>query len=96
MTTALLANVLATNNFGDTREGDGPAGPIALLMILVLAAVTIFLVRNMNSRLRRLPDRFAGEAPGGRPEEAAEGGPAATGAAGVEPAAPAREGGNVG
>lgn len=59
-----LASVLATNNFGDTRQGDGPAGPIALVILLVLAGVTIFLIRNMNSRLRRLPDRFPPETDG--------------------------------
>jgi hypothetical protein len=51
------ADVLAVNNFGDTREG-GLAGPMGLLLILLLAAATIFLIRNMNARLRRLPDRF--------------------------------------
>lgn len=49
--------LLAVNNFGDTREG-GLAGPMGLLLILLLAAATIFLIRNMNARLRRLPDRF--------------------------------------
>lgn len=70
MTLAAVAGVLATNNFGDTREGGGPAGPIALLIILVLAAATIFLIYNMNTRLRRLPDRF----PGSAPAEKAKGG----------------------
>ncbi|MGB2568332.1 hypothetical protein ACPFP2_07780 [Micromonospora citrea] len=51
------AQVLAANNFGDTRTG-GLAGPMGLLLILLLSAATIFLIRNMNSRLRRLPDRF--------------------------------------
>jgi hypothetical protein len=52
-----MFTVLAVNNFGDTREG-GLAGPMGLLLILLLAAATIFLIRNMNARLRRLPDRF--------------------------------------
>jgi hypothetical protein len=51
------ADVLAVNNFGDTREG-GLAGPMGLFLIILLAAATIFLIRNMNARLRRLPDRF--------------------------------------
>jgi hypothetical protein len=46
-----------TNNFGDTREG-GLAGPTGLVIILLLAVGTVFLIRNMNSRLRRLPERF--------------------------------------
>lgn len=50
--------VLADNNFGDTRSGDGLAGPMALLLILLLAAATVFLIRNMNSRLKRLPESF--------------------------------------
>lgn len=49
---------LADNNFGDTRSGDGLAGPTALLLILLLAAATIFLIRNMNKRLKRLPESF--------------------------------------
>jgi hypothetical protein len=53
-----VIELLATNNFGDTREGSGLAGPIGLLVILLLAAATIFLIRNMNARLRKLPDEF--------------------------------------
>jgi hypothetical protein len=49
--------ILATNNFGDTREGS-LAGPIGLVIILLLAIGTVLLIRNMNARLRRLPERF--------------------------------------
>lgn len=49
---------LADNNFGDTRSGDGLAGPAALLLILLLAAGTILLIRNMNKRIKRLPEKF--------------------------------------
>jgi hypothetical protein len=49
--------VLAENNFGDTRSG-GLAGPMGLFLIVLLAIATVLLIRNMNSRLRRLPDRF--------------------------------------
>ncbi|MCI4064347.1 hypothetical protein MRQ36_17775 [Micromonospora sp. R77] len=49
--------VLAENNFGDTRTG-GLAGPMGLFLILLLGTATVLLIRNMNSRLRRLPDRF--------------------------------------
>jgi hypothetical protein len=55
MVTAL--DVLAANNFGDTREG-GLAGPLGMLFIVLLAIATVFLIRNMNARLRRLPDDF--------------------------------------
>jgi hypothetical protein len=51
---------LAVNNFGDTRSG-GLAGPMALLIILLLAVATVLLIRNMNARLRRLPERFPGQ-----------------------------------
>ncbi|MEU8296750.1 hypothetical protein AB0C04_05625 [Micromonospora sp. NPDC048909] len=59
------AQVLAENNFGDTRTG-GLAGPMGLFLILVLGAATVLLIRNMNARLRRLPDRFPQQ---GRPVE---------------------------
>ena len=31
---------------------------MGLFLILLLATATILLIRNMNARLRRLPDRF--------------------------------------
>jgi len=69
----------AHNNFGDTMS-DGLAGPMALLIIVLLAIATVLLIRNMNGRLRRLPERFpaqVGARPGG-PAGASEGtGPAA-------------------
>lgn len=51
-------DLLAENNFGDTRPSDGLAGPLGLFVIVVLAIATVLLIRNMNARLRRLPDRF--------------------------------------
>ncbi|GAA4204895.1 hypothetical protein [Actinocatenispora rupis] len=48
---------LAQNNFGDTEAG-GLAGPLGLVVIVFLAIATVLLIRNMNRRLRRLPDRF--------------------------------------
>jgi hypothetical protein len=55
------AQVLAENNFGDTRTG-GLAGPMGLFLIVLLATATILLIRNMNARLRRLPERFPEQA----------------------------------
>jgi hypothetical protein len=55
----MLADLLAVNNFGDTRSG-GLAGPMGLFLIILLGTATVLLIRNMNSRLRRLPDRFPG------------------------------------
>jgi hypothetical protein len=52
-----MTRVLAENNFGDTMS-DGLAGPMGLLIIVLLAIATVLLIRNMNSRLRRLPERF--------------------------------------
>jgi hypothetical protein len=58
MTTLLASGgALAQNNFGDTAS-DGLAGPMALLIIVLLAIATALLIRNMNGRLRRLPERF--------------------------------------
>jgi hypothetical protein len=54
--------VLADNNFGDTMSG-GLAGPTGLVVILLLVVGTIFLIRNMNARLRRLPDHFGDDPP---------------------------------
>ena len=56
-----MATVFAQNNFGDTMS-DGLAGPMGLLIIVLLAIATVFLIRNMNSRLRRLPERFPSQA----------------------------------
>jgi hypothetical protein len=47
----------AVNNFGDTRSG-GLAGPMGLFIIVLMAIATVLLIRNMNKRLRRLPDSF--------------------------------------
>lgn len=49
--------LLAQNNFGDTRSGS-LAGPVGGFIIALLAVVTVLLIRDMNARLRRLPDRF--------------------------------------
>jgi hypothetical protein len=54
---AIGQHVLAQNNFGDT-ESDGLAGPVGLLIILLLAVGTVLLVRNMNGHLKRLPQSF--------------------------------------
>ena len=48
---------LADNDFGDNL-GDGVAGPLGLLLIVLLAIATVLLVRNMNGHLKRLPESF--------------------------------------
>jgi len=60
------------NNFGDTRQG-GLAGPLGLFIIVLLAIATVLLIRNMNSRLRRLPDRFPSQGPDTGPEQGGAG-----------------------
>ncbi|WP_250001088.1 hypothetical protein [Actinoplanes sp. M2I2] len=50
-------DILAVNNFGDTRSG-GLAGPMGLFVIVLMSIATVLLIRNMNKRLRRLPDSF--------------------------------------
>jgi hypothetical protein len=54
--------VLAQNIFGDTRSGS-LAGPLGLLIIVLLAIGTVLLIRNMNKRLKRLPERFPNQDP---------------------------------
>jgi small-conductance mechanosensitive channel len=34
------------------------AGPLGLLVVLLMVIATVLLIRNMNSRLRRLPREF--------------------------------------
>lgn len=34
------------------------AGPIGLVIVLVLLLVTFLLIRNMNARIKRLPREF--------------------------------------
>ena len=60
-----MIELLAQNNFGDTRSG-GLAGPTGLVIILLLIIGTVLLIRNMNKRLRRLPERFEQHEPPGR------------------------------
>jgi len=52
-----LVDFVAVNNFGDTRSG-GLAGPMGLFIIVLMCIATVLLIRNMNKRLRRLPDSF--------------------------------------
>jgi hypothetical protein len=53
-----MGTSFAVNNFGDTRSG-GLAGPMGLFVIVLLCIATVLLIRNMNKRLRRLPDSFS-------------------------------------
>jgi len=37
---------------------DVSAGPLGLLVVVLMVLATVLLVRNMNTRLRRLPREF--------------------------------------
>ena len=67
-------DLLAENNFGDTRSG-GLAGPMGLFIIVLMAIATVFLIRNMTARIKRLPAEFpdpsAGNSPASDESEAA-------------------------
>jgi Na+-transporting methylmalonyl-CoA/oxaloacetate decarboxylase gamma subunit len=80
----IIDATLAANNFGDTREG-GLAGPAGLFMVVAMAVILVLLIRNMNKRLRRLPDKFPTAAERAREAEAAK---AADGVAKSEAAGP--------
>jgi len=74
-----VLDVLAVNdvnNFGDTRSG-GLAGPMGLFLIVLMCVATVLLIRNMNKRIRRLPDSFPIAPEGDRVPEIARGGDSA-------------------
>ena len=77
----MVAFVVAVNNFGDTRSG-GLAGPMGLFIIVLMAIAVVLLIRNMNKRVRRLPDSFPDPEADRRTAEVAglDAGPAASSA----------------
>jgi F0F1-type ATP synthase assembly protein I len=52
MTTSTVATVLSAQGAGST------AGPLGLLVVLLIGLSLVLLIRNMNGRLRRLPPSF--------------------------------------
>jgi hypothetical protein len=38
--------------------GDISAGPLGLLVVVLIAVATVLLIRNMNARLKRMPRSF--------------------------------------
>jgi hypothetical protein len=56
-----MITVLAANDFGDNL-GDGVAGPVGLLIIVLLVVALVFLMRSMNKHLRRVRDEFPDDA----------------------------------
>ena len=49
----------------------GTAGPLALLLVLLIGLSLVLLIRNMNARLRRLPPSFDNPDTGNDDEEPA-------------------------
>jgi hypothetical protein len=45
----------------------GTAGPLGLLIVLLIGLAMVLLIRNMSGRLRRLPPSFDEQPP--RPDE---------------------------
>lgn len=76
---------IAVNNFGDTRSG-GLAGPMGLFLIVLMCVATVLLIRNMNKRIRRLPDSFPLASESDRVSEIARGGIATQRSATAAPA----------
>jgi hypothetical protein len=51
----------------------GTAGPLGLLIVLLIGVALVLLIRNMNGRLRRLPPSFEDPPPEEQPPPASEG-----------------------
>ena len=49
--------LLASSSLAVDAE-DVSAGPLGLLVVVLMIVATVFLIRNMNARLRRLPREF--------------------------------------
>ena len=54
---------------------DVSAGPLGLLVVVLMIVATVFLIRNMNARLRRLPREFP-EPGSDEPRSSSDDGPA--------------------
>jgi hypothetical protein len=53
-----MAQLLLAAPAGGVDESKVSAGPIGLLIVLLMLIATALLIRNMNSRLKRLPREF--------------------------------------
>ena len=47
----------------------GTAGPLGLLVVLLIGVALVLLIRNMSGRLRRLPPSFDDQSPTKPPDE---------------------------
>ena len=68
-TFVMIAGLLADEGPRDTGPDFGKASPFGLLIVVLLLIGTFLLVRNMNSRLKKLPESFESD-------ETADDGPA--------------------
>jgi hypothetical protein len=57
-TLVMIAGLLAEEGPKDTGPDFGKASPFGLLIVVLLLIGTFLLVRNMNSRLKKLPESF--------------------------------------
>jgi hypothetical protein len=57
-TLVIIAGLLADEAPKDTGPDFGKASPFGLLIVVLLLVGTFLLVRNMNSRLKKLPESF--------------------------------------
>jgi len=62
---AIAVAVLADDSGGESKK----AGPIALVVILLLAISCYFLFRSMTKHLRRVRDDFPADRPAAAPPE---------------------------
>ncbi len=62
---AIVVAVLADDSGGESKK----AGPIALVVILLLAISCYFLFRSMTKHLRRVRDDFPADRPAPAPPE---------------------------
>jgi hypothetical protein len=62
-TLVMIAGLLADEAPKDTGPDFGKASPFGLLIVVLLLVGTFLLVRNMNSRLKKLPESFETDKP---------------------------------
>ena len=48
------------------------AGPLGLLVVLLMGLATVLLIRNMSKRLKRLPEQFPPPEDGEQPKSSKE------------------------
>ena len=56
--TPLTATPLAAADLLALDASAVSAGPLGLLVVVLMSLATVLLIRNMNARLRRLPRQF--------------------------------------